>query len=438
MILGMPSSVLVEVDEEEEDAGLGFRGDGVSNGRPSFESSRDSLDSCAWSNRRDSRDRIDAEMERDALREDVDLWRKRCRGIEDQLEAERRETSRLRERVRKLGDRILQQSASHAPSPIEEREIAQSRLISEMRDQIFSLASSLERERKEKAEALAQAAELQAVVDDAKTPHIEPQSLPTTPKSRPRPVIPKMDIVARYEGQYEDQYEDQHQYEDADDDARPHHQSPSPSPEDPNAHRMRGWGFPQGPVDTDAKQSKRDSFFGLSRARPVRAPKASGSGLGLAWPSQSPQEGHHDLPPILVDDTNRSLITPVSPSRTACNATVTTGARIVSEPIRKPSYHSAFQTPDTSPERPPISASTGGFGLSFLSGYLTLPRSSPIIPTPQPIPRISITPSSVSPKKTMLHLERDVFNARIGSIARGCEIDFRHCCKRCTGDIIEL
>lgn len=417
--LGAAGHTLVEVDEEEEDtSALGFREDGVTHGRLSFESSRDSIDSSAWT-RRDSRDRIDAEMERDALREDVELWRKRCRGMEDKLEAERRESSRLRERVRKLGDRIIQASQAPAPSPSEEREMAQSRLITEMREQLFSLASALERERKDKAEALARNAELQVLVDGARTPHMSPASLPTTPKSRPRPTIMTAPPVP--EIQYEpvqDAYEDADNFADADDE----HLGPN---DDPNLNRMRGWGFPQGPVDRGGRENKRDSFFGLSRARPVRAPKASGSGLGLAWPAQ--EDEHYDLPPIVVNEATESLITPVSPSHATFNAT----SRVVSDPIRK----NPFQTPEK-PERPPLASSgSSGFGLSFLSGYLTLPRSTP---APPPIPRISITPSSVSPKKGFLHLERDSLNAPIGSVARGCEIDFRHCCHSCNGEIIEL
>jgi hypothetical protein len=363
-------------------------------------------------------------MERDALRDDVDQWRTRCRGLEDKLEAERRETTLLRERVRKLSDRILEQSAAHAaiPSPTED---AQSRLVADMRNQLFSFASALEREQKEKADALAQIAELQALLDSFKTPQIAAESLPATPKSRPRATLPAS--VS----------EDLSHFADADDaelEPVPEAAAFSDNPEDPNFTRMRGFSFPSGPVEPTDAQSKRHSFFNLSRARPVRAPKASGSGLGLDWPMQAQDDRLHDLPPIVVDDTNRSLITPVSPSRTAFNATT---GRVVSEPLRnKP------QTHQTSERQIPTSSSTGSFALSFLSGYLTIPRSAPIPappPGPQlPIPRISVTPSSVSPKKSLLHLERDVFNARVGSVAYGCEVNFRHCCNRCTGDIIEL
>lgn len=105
---GTSGRVLGEVDEEEEDGGnwrsFDYRDDGIiSTRRASTEASRDSYDGSSWpaTARRDSRDRIDAELERDALREDVELWRKRCRGLEERLESERREGTVLRERVRK-------------------------------------------------------------------------------------------------------------------------------------------------------------------------------------------------------------------------------------------------------------------------------------------------------------------------------------------------
>jgi hypothetical protein len=70
----------------------------ISAGRVSSEISGDSgsFGSSQW---RDPS--IEIAMERDALREDVDLWRKRCRGLEERLEGERKEVGLLRERVRK-------------------------------------------------------------------------------------------------------------------------------------------------------------------------------------------------------------------------------------------------------------------------------------------------------------------------------------------------
>lgn len=432
MVLGMGGTsgrILAEVDETEEET--------ESHGRVSTEASRDSMDGPMWTtNLRDSRDRIDAEMERDALREDVELWRKRCRGLEDKLEAERREASLLRERVRKLGDRLLNVSSSHAPAPSEERAIAQAHLIGEMREQLFSMASALERVRREKDDALARATELQATVDAVRTPQVSPHSLPTTPKSRPRPAsLAAAVAMTPPEAKYADaeaKYADA-DFADADDEgpAAPQELLRHPNDEDPNLHRILGWGFPNGPVDKGSRESKRESFFGLSRPRPVHAPKHSDAGLGLAWANsaRTPVDGEFDLPPIVVDASNRDVIIPVSPSRAPQRAT----GRVVSEPTRAAEQAADNSTPERQAATAGAAASAGaGFGLSFLSGYLSIPRSTP------PVPRIAITPSSVSPKKTLLHLERDVFNARIQPVIPGSQLDFRHCCKRCTGEIIEL
>ena len=69
----------------------------TSSGRESSEASRDSFPaSYAW---RDPH--LELEMERDALKEDVDLWRLRCQRLEEILEAERKEVGVLRDRVRK-------------------------------------------------------------------------------------------------------------------------------------------------------------------------------------------------------------------------------------------------------------------------------------------------------------------------------------------------
>ena len=97
------------------------------------------------------------EMEREMLREDIDGWRTRCNDLERTLqlersraEDERKEGILLREKVRKLGDRLTAaQSCSPGESSGEDQALAsaQAKLISEMRDQIFTLAAALERER---------------------------------------------------------------------------------------------------------------------------------------------------------------------------------------------------------------------------------------------------------------------------------------------------
>jgi hypothetical protein len=113
------------------------------------------------------------ESERDALAEDVDGWRSRCKLLEDKLAEEKRiaivERDLSRERIRKRASSSLPSSSSvldaepfpsgllrptvgdrlASLTPDENTSVdhltAQTRLVTEMRDQIFSLASSLAR-----------------------------------------------------------------------------------------------------------------------------------------------------------------------------------------------------------------------------------------------------------------------------------------------------
>ncbi|KAL1412935.1 hypothetical protein Q8F55_000684 [Vanrija albida] len=435
---GTSGRVLGEVEEEApESPTIDFRppydarDDGVSNGRASTEASRDSVDdTAAWqsnrhdswpasqrdswtasASRRDSRDRLDAEMEREALRDDVDMWRRRCRTLEDKLESERRDAAVLRERVRKLGDRLLSVSNTAPSNPAADER----HLVAEMRDQIFSLTAALERERKDKLEAQARIAELQTNIDAFKTPQVSTNSLPATPKSRPhRP--PSLSLrtpphAATPPGA---------KYADADE---PEHEATPPSADDPSYHRMKGWGFPRGRIDRSERDAKAESFFGLSRPRAVRA-GGSGSGLGLAWPN-TPADGEFDLPPFVVNADNSSFVVPVSPTEASPEPTVR-----IEPPVRIVPHRGV----DATPPRPPASA------LSFLSDYLPLPRATPPSASSGPIPRISITPSSVSPKRRLAHLPAYEFSAEMASAARtSCDVDFApHGCKRCTGEIIIL
>lgn len=109
---------------------------------------------------------LNAEEEREMLREDIDGWRTRCADLERalqneraKLDDERREGMLLREKVRKLGDRLAQNqngpavsggdTSTGSPDGTIDASLvnAQAKLIGEMRDQIFSLAAALERER---------------------------------------------------------------------------------------------------------------------------------------------------------------------------------------------------------------------------------------------------------------------------------------------------
>ncbi|GMK57408.1 hypothetical protein CspeluHIS016_0402420 [Cutaneotrichosporon spelunceum] len=434
-ILGTSGRVLGGVDEEVEDSSFRSYDDGLSTGRASTEASRNSYDGSLWpaTARRDSRDRIDAELERDALREDVDLWRKRCRGLEEQVEAERREKHVYQDRARKLGDRLLALSAaSSAMSPSKEREAAQDRLVAEMRDQLFNLTAALERERRERKVMVAHLAELQAALDGTRTPQVTPNSLPTTPKSRPR----KSSIANMYGTPPEAQYADADFLDAMEDDEGDEEPESVPEGADNNWRRMRGFAFPQGPVEKMDRESKRDSFFGLSRPRAVRAAPSIG-GLGLDW-ATSPTEHGFDLPPIEVNAGNRDLIRPASVILKTKAGTRTLREReererapdCVRPRSRPPAPTRPLPPIDTTPERQ-TPAPAGGFGLGFLSGYLPIPRT-----TPPMVPRVLVTPSSVSPKRAPRPLEREMMTHHVvGAVG---DIDMRHSCRRCTGEIIEL
>lgn len=315
-------------------------------------------------------------------------------------------------------------------TPAKEREAAQDRLIAEMRDQLFSLTAALERERGEKNEVLAHMTELQAAMDGTRTPHVTPNSLPTTPKSRPRTSSAANMFGTPPEAKYADA-----DFLDAVEDEE-QESEPTPSGDDNNWRRMRGFAFPQGPVEKLDRESKRESFFGLSRPRAVRTAPSIG-GLGLDW-AMSPTEPGFDLPPIEVHDGNRDIIRPQSFILKTKTATRTLRER--EERERAPEYGRPRTRPpvptrplppiDATPERQ-VSAPASSFGLGFLSGYLPIPRTTPPV-----VPRVLVTPSSVSPKKTLRLLEREMVTHHVtGAVG---DIDMRHSCRRCTGEIIEL
>ena len=83
----------VHEDDDVEATPLGpFSGGTESVGRQSSEVS-------SFGEWRDTQ--LELEMERDALKDDVEMWKTRCRNAEDALDSERKESSILRDRVRK-------------------------------------------------------------------------------------------------------------------------------------------------------------------------------------------------------------------------------------------------------------------------------------------------------------------------------------------------
>lgn len=147
-----------------------------------------------------------------------------------------------------------------------------------MRNQLFSLTSLLEREQREKRDALAQVSQLEKELDELRYLHIPPAAqfqpvLPShafnnlnlspvtsataTPFGPPSPIITP----------------------------------PTPLPSSPNSdvngNRMKSWGFPSSRSTTPPKEKRRESFFGLSSV--------------LRRPSVPEEDAGVDLPPIAFD-----------------------------------------------------------------------------------------------------------------------------------------
>ena len=156
---------------------------------------RDVAASFSW---RDPR--LELEMERDGLKEDVELWKARYQGLEERLELEKKEVGVLRDRVRKrehhsllplqsssqgdrwdylfrsrvggvkdraqadpplVGDRLSAVSSFH-PSSQTIRDDRDSSALTGMRTQLFALTAQMEQERKQREAAAQRAAELEA------------------------------------------------------------------------------------------------------------------------------------------------------------------------------------------------------------------------------------------------------------------------------------
>ncbi|WVQ72817.1 hypothetical protein IAR50_002377 [Cryptococcus sp. DSM 104548] len=236
--------------------------------RASSELSRESLDQAREQDRwRDVQ--LDMERENQQLRDDVDFWKGKCMGFEERYESERREGLVLRERVRKLGDRLS--SISSLPTERQSFEssahTAESRMVAEMREQLFQLTGKLEQERKAKELALAQLKMLQASrlekdvetddepglrCDRSESQRDSTPSIATPEPDRCAPVFPAV--------------------------TNPAHEQLSTTPDNEKrltpdlSTRFRGWGFPSGPPSNSSSTEstkasltkKRESFFGLS------------------------------------------------------------------------------------------------------------------------------------------------------------------------------
>ncbi|ORY28522.1 hypothetical protein BCR39DRAFT_559540 [Naematelia encephala] len=353
--------ILGEVDETDEEMSNGVAG----------RASQDSNGS--W-----REGHLELQLERDALKEDVAVWKERCGDLETKLEAERKETVALRERVRKLSDRLSAVSA--APNAND-----QSVLVENLRKELFGLTSQFERERSEKTRLLGRVTELEARPTWKPKFESSPPVLEPVPFSKP--LLPSVlanqyqQIVAPslYSGIPEAI-------------VTPATPIPCDTPEnvsspDPNLYRMKAWGFPRGPVQPN-RSTQRDSFFGLS------------SLLHRSEQNdfEDEEEAGMDLPPISFPDVRDSHA-----QRAASFPEMSSSRAAESNTVRSAS----------------ASASIG-----FLTSYLPkrLPTSDAIAPFESPRVSRSLV-EHVSPEEEVVICGK---------------LDFSFGCQCCVGEVIEV
>ncbi|XAO21687.1 hypothetical protein I312_100442 [Cryptococcus bacillisporus CA1280] len=362
--------------------------------RPSSELfSQDSLDRSHW---RDVQ--LEMERENESLRDELGFWKVKCRALEERLENERKEGVVLRDRVRKLGDRLS--SISSLPTErsdiySQSQQAAESRLIAEMREQLFTLTGKLQQEHRAKEMAFVKLNDLRgkvaaqgqgqqrtagstrqdedsgdeilfssrSVTSRETTPSLTPPQieLPTPPP--PPPTLTSSKSIGKID------------------------ESESISKRfTPDFTRLKSWGFPAttpiGNENVTSKEKKRESFFGLSN--PLRRTISD----------DGPRNNQGiDLPPFVVDD-NTPGVFPV-PAAAGVPPPVGVGVRAVSDPTSLQSF--------------------GKESISYLPGTGG--------PAQFGIPIITVS-------------DGGVFGAARVMCSR--VLDFRKACKCCVGDVIEV
>lgn len=153
-----------------------------------------------------------------------------------------------------MGDRLSSVSSSRLPPT----QADESRPLAEMRDPLFSLMSLLEREQREKNQALSRISELETQLHESHFQQTANSFQPILPSQAfgrlppPSPTIPP---------------------------------TPLPSSPEISGNKMKSWGFPsRSRTPTPPKEKKRESFFGLSSV--------------LKRPAVHEQHTGIDLPPI--------------------------------------------------------------------------------------------------------------------------------------------
>ncbi|WVN88734.1 uncharacterized protein L203_103947 [Cryptococcus depauperatus CBS 7841] len=364
--------VLGEVDE------VGEEGFDIS------ERSRESMDQGHW---RDVQ--LEMERERESLRDEVELWKGKYQVLKEKLETERKDSIVLRERVRKLGDRLSSISSIPTEKLSDTFVHSESRLINEMREQLFNLTARLEQERRAKESAINRLKDLRekttvaaneeepgdnclsvSAVDSLSTANITPAA---TPPQIDQPIHITMSYPI-----HPDISPSLLEQSHASNEKNERRKTPD------LAARFRGWGFPKElPLDSQgsqARDSRRESFFGLSN--PLRRTFSDDGGTN----GQKGLENGMDLPPFMVSESGAMGIETM-PTQLAERRAVSDSGRI---------SHSETL-------------------LEMGRGRDTLPFESTTIST---------TASN--------------WENRSGIIGRSTRLDFRKGCKYCVGQVFEV
>jgi len=273
-----------------------------------------------------------------------------------------------------------------------------------MRDQLFTVSASLDRERREKEEVLARLAATSisasvSVYSDAaaSSPPLQSAESFTFPQHRnaspdfmagPSPVlaIPTPTIT-------------------------PATPLPDTDPDiqfqdsDSNHERIKAWGFPRLPSKATRPTNKRESFFGLSSI-PRRA-------SGSESVEDSPTHDGLDLPPFMISDIRAP-----------------TFQRAASQPI--PAFTGHVQAVRSASLTMSASSATSS-ALSFFSSYLPLSVTSPSGVRPS-LPRSPSDGSASSVHSSVPSMTKHQDELALGLVGG---LDFRKGCQCCVGDVIE-
>lgn len=248
-------------------------------------------------------------------------------------------------------------------------------LVADLRTQLFGVQVELDRERTQRLAAQDRMEELQAQLAEMTmvknlSPPVKTNVIPPTPSSPnahftyPSPALTNSTS------------------------------SPSPDP----TSRIRGWGFPKGPV-APAHPKNRESFFGLSQV--------------LRRDSVEEERQHGiDLPPITL---------PLPSAEVEDDR-----YRAVSDPTPK-AQHRALEVDSEESQRSTSLTSSASSALSFFADYL--PKyARPTSPARQ---------RSLSPEVASRSSREGSIKRLPNSVDKG-HVDLRHGCKCCVGDVIDL